>query len=145
MALANALLIPLHLEARILQHPDTALMAAAGRVPADWRDAGSLRELQQGLRNGSVTLGEELEVQQTAAGLAGSGGSNSTASKHVAAAAAELGSWGTDKVWAADAVGRLVERVALYQGEARGCPDVERLRRNLLKHHGEIARMQVRR
>ncbi|WIA29195.1 hypothetical protein OEZ86_011706 [Tetradesmus obliquus] len=142
MALANALLIPLRLEAGILQHPDTALMAAAGRVPADWRDAGSLRELQQGLRNGSVTLGEELEVQQAAAGLAGSGGSNSTASKHVAAAAAELGSWGTDKVWAADAVGRLVERVALYQGEARGCPDVERLRRNLLKHHGEIARMQ---
>ncbi|WIA09118.1 hypothetical protein OEZ85_008530 [Tetradesmus obliquus] len=143
MALANALLIPLHLEGRILQHPDTALMAAAGRVPADWRDASSLQELQQSLRNGSVTLGKELEVQQAAAGSAGSGGSNSTASKHVAAAAAaELGSWGTDKVWAADAVGRLAERVTLYQGEARGCPDVERLRRNLLKHHGEIARMQ---
>jgi hypothetical protein len=167
MALFNALFIPLHLEDRILQHPDTAVMHVAGRLP-DWQDSSSLQGLQQGLRNGLMKLGESFVKQQAAAAAAAAAGSvgvsksNSTKGSHgaavvgvvvdseqlaaiaIAAAAAGVGSWQADKEWAVDAVGRLAERVQLYQGEARGCPDVERLRRNLLKHHEEIARMQVR-
>jgi hypothetical protein len=155
MALFNALIIPLHLEDRILQHPESAVMHVAGRLP-DWQDHSTLLGMQQGLRNGSLKLGESLTRQQAAARFASnSTGDSSRAAvgtavdpeQQLSAAAARVSySWQGEKEstsWAADAVGRLAERVQLYQGEARGCPDVERLRRNLLKHHDEIARMQV--
>jgi hypothetical protein len=153
LALFNALFIPLHLEDRILQHPDTALMHAAGRLP-EWQDAKALQDMQQGLRNGSLKLGPSFVTQQAAAADASK--SNSTGDSHLvaqitkqlptaaaAAAAAEFGSLQADKQWAVDAVGMLAERVQLYQAAGRACPDVQRLRRNLLKHHEEIYRMQV--
>jgi hypothetical protein len=150
LALFNALFIPLHLEDRILQHPDTALMHAAGRLP-DWQDAKALQDMHQGLRNGSMKLGQSFVVKQAAAADASK--SNSTGDSHItaqitkqlptAAAAPEFGSLQADKQWAVDAVGMLAERVQLYQAAGRACPDVLRLRRNLLKHHEEIFRMQV--
>jgi hypothetical protein len=152
MALFNALFIPLHLEDRILQHPDTAVMHAAGCLP-DWQDTAALQDMQHGLRNGSLKLGQSFVMQHAAADASSVSNSNITDASHVvglttkqspvSAAGLTFGSLQDEQQWAIDAVGRLAERVQLYQAEARRCPDVQRLRRNLLKHHEEIFRMQV--
>jgi hypothetical protein len=151
MALFNALFIPLHLEDRILQHPDTAMMHVAGRLP-DWQDADALQDVQRGLQNGSMELNESFVMQRMQQAAAASvSNSSSTVGSHAAAAttkqlptaAAGPGALSAGREGAVEAVGRLAQRVQLYRGEALRCPDVERLRRNLLKHHEEIFRMQV--
>lgn len=160
MAGFNALYIPLHLEDLILRHPDAALMQVSGRLP-EWQDVKALTKIQQRLQQGDLSLGKSFVLTRATQQAAASALSaeQQIASADTRAGASKLpvdsGSFvgaaamsafpapGDSTSWSVKAVGQLNEKVSAYCAEPRQCPDLGRLKDNILKHYEEILRMQV--
>lgn len=118
--------------------------AAAAAAAARQQAASALHTLGGSNNNnaGSFALG----IPSIANTTVGAAPVKSNAAAHAVPAlyGVEAGPWRNNGSWVAGAVAGMVQRVVLYKSEPWQCPDVERLRRNLLKHHEEIVRMQVR-